>query len=296
MNWDHQHLQALRVVIQEGQFDKAAEVLHVTPSAISQRIRALEEKAGQVLLIRDQPVRATRAGQVLYRLALQMELLEQEANTHLHQSPQHQAPLLPVAVPSDVLATWFILVMTNFDAQTGGFIEVLVDDQDYTATWLREGRVMGVVTTTAQPIQGCKVTKLTPLSYIPVASPSFVQRYFSGGMTFAAFKIAPVLLFNRKDLLPNRFVRWVCGRPLTPLPIGHFLPSSNVFQDGLVAGLGWSMVPEFLARPHLKSGALVRLHESYTYDMPLYWQAWRLSASRLSTLGEMIKVASRQKE
>lgn len=48
-------LAALAAVIECGSFDAAADRLHVTPSAVSQRIKALESRVGQVLVVRDKP-------------------------------------------------------------------------------------------------------------------------------------------------------------------------------------------------------------------------------------------------
>ena len=43
MRIDHAQLRALAAVIREGSFDRAAQSLNVTPSAISQRVKALED-------------------------------------------------------------------------------------------------------------------------------------------------------------------------------------------------------------------------------------------------------------
>ena len=54
---DYASLFALSTVVREGSFERAARALNVTPSAISQRIRLLEERVGCALVVRAQPVR-----------------------------------------------------------------------------------------------------------------------------------------------------------------------------------------------------------------------------------------------
>jgi LysR family transcriptional regulator (chromosome initiation inhibitor) len=73
---DYAALSALAAVIREGSFERAARALNVTPSAISQRIRLLEERVGCAL--RDQPCRATETGRRLCQHVDRVRLLEQE--------------------------------------------------------------------------------------------------------------------------------------------------------------------------------------------------------------------------
>ena len=76
---DGEQLAAFAAVIELGSFDAAADRLHLTPSAVSQRIKALEQRVGQVLVVRQKPCIATPAGVPLLRLATQTALLEAEA-------------------------------------------------------------------------------------------------------------------------------------------------------------------------------------------------------------------------
>ena len=62
---DYTSLEALATVLHEGSFERAARRLHVTPSAVSQRVKQLEERLGQVLVQRGSPCTGTEAGQRL---------------------------------------------------------------------------------------------------------------------------------------------------------------------------------------------------------------------------------------
>jgi LysR family transcriptional regulator (chromosome initiation inhibitor) len=292
MNLDRSHLSALVAIIREGSFDKAAQVLHVTSSAISQRIRTLEEQMGTVLIVRESPCRPTFEGEKIYRHGLQVELLERDLIGTLHQTINRGIQTIPVAVNADSLATWFVDVIRVFHEHTGAYIEAFTDNQDYTAEWLREGKVLGAVTSLSKAVQGCRIEKLKPLRYIPMASPAFIKRYFPNGLTQDAFQLAPLLMFDRKDLLQHDFIKKVTGKGLRNNPPCHFYPSSNSFQDMAVAGLGWGLAPEQLIQPYLKPGKLVVLPTKHALDVPLYWQSWRLSSPTMDALTKAVKKAA----
>ena len=63
-------------MIEFGSFDATAERLHVTPSAVSQRIKAVEQRVDQVLVVRESPVGQPSAGVPLRRLAAQTAMLD----------------------------------------------------------------------------------------------------------------------------------------------------------------------------------------------------------------------------
>ena len=73
---DYLGLAALAAVVREGSFERAARKLHVTPSAVSQRIKQLEERTGQVLVQRGTPCTGTEAGRRLCLHLEQVALLE----------------------------------------------------------------------------------------------------------------------------------------------------------------------------------------------------------------------------
>ncbi|MFY8016875.1 MAG: LysR family transcriptional regulator, partial [Inhella sp.] len=77
MNLDYAQLAALASVVSEGSFEAAARALHITPSALSQRIRQLEQRLGGVLVLRGKPCSITPLGEPLLRHAQQVALLEQ---------------------------------------------------------------------------------------------------------------------------------------------------------------------------------------------------------------------------
>ena len=284
---DYLQLAALAAVLREGSFERAAEVLHVTPSAISQRIKQLEDSAGSVLVLRGKPCTATRIGERYYRHALQVELLESDLAEELGRAPTTAkgtaAPPVTIAVNDDSLATWVLPALADFARETGLCVKLEVDDEAYTAEWLRTGRVLGAITAEATPVQGCRVEPLGTMRYRATASPEYVRRWFPGGVTREALRVAPALFYDRRDALETRFVKKVLGFRNLPL-VAHWIPSSTAFVDAALLGLGWGINAELLVREHLRRGKLVELVPGKTVSVSLFWQHWRLDSTTLASL------------
>jgi LysR family transcriptional regulator (chromosome initiation inhibitor) len=294
MSFDTHQLRAFAAVIREGSFERASRALHVTPSAVSQRIKQLEEIAGQVLVVRRTPCVPTRAGEVLYRHALQVALLEAEVRAGMlapDADRMASAATIAVAVNADSLATWLVPALAHFAEQTGHRVEVVVDDEDHTAEWLRSGRVVGAVTSDALPVQGCSAEPLGVMRYRASATPAFVQRWFGDGVTAEALRRAPVVFYSRKDELQARFVRRALGlRGVTLTP--HWIPGTTAYIDATLAGLGWGMHPEALMKAMMARRQLVELVPGTVLDVPLHWQRWRLSSSTLQQLDDALRRAA----
>lgn len=279
-------LDALVAIADHGSFESAARHLHITPSAVSQRIRALEAAAGQVLVGRGTPCRPTPQGERLVRLGRQTRLLYDEASQALTAAP---AVELPVAVNADSLATWFRDVLAEAAAWDATAIRLYVEDQAYSQKLLRSGDVLAAVTSDPEAVQGCSVEPLGALRYVPAAAPAFAERWRRGrSPDWAAM---PCMLFNDKDELQQELLRRQ-GVTHAP-PVVHRVPSSADFYAAVRAGLGWAMVPEPQAGADLAAGRLTRL-SSGVIDVPLYWQRWRLESARLTSLTDAVRAAARR--
>ena len=241
-------------MIELGSFDAAAERLHVTPSAVSQSITALEQRVGQVLVVREKPCTATQAGVPLLRLAAQTAMLESEALAEMGGDDTAQRPRIAVAVNADSMATWFTGVFAEL---TDVLFDIRIEDQDHSARLLREGVVMGAVTTERTPAPGCKVQPLGAMRNLPVATGAYIERYLPDRFTRRAAADAPSLAWNRDDALQDMLVRKSFGRAITRPT--HFVPTAEGFASAVRAGLGWSMFPEQLTAAELENGSFVRI-------------------------------------
>lgn len=289
---DYAALRAPAAVIREGSFERAALALHVTPSAVSQRVRSLEERVGCALVVRDQPCRATDVGRRLCQHADRVRLLEQELQGTLPALAVDGAARisLPVAVNADSLATWFAPALARYAAQAPVLVAVTVDDQDHTSAWLRSGAVLAAVTGTARAAAGCNSRALGAMRYLAVASPAFVAAHFARGVGAASLAEAPSLVFDAKDTLQERWVQRQCHRHVN-LP-RHTLPSAQAFVTAALAGMGWGLQPRLLIDDALRSGKLVELVPGSALDVPLYWQHARAATALLAGLSRAVAQAA----
>jgi len=291
---DYAALSALAAVVREGSFERAAQALFVTPSAVSQRIRALEERVGCALVVRGQPCRPTDTGRRLCQHVDRVRLLEQELQGALPAlAPEGLTRVaLPIAVNADSLATWFAPAVAAFAVDAPVLVELSVDDQDHTATWLRSGAVLAAVPGTARPPAGFNSRPLGAMRYIAAASPVYMARHFAAGVGAGSLAQAPSLVFNAKDDLQARWVRRLCHRDVE-LP-RHAVPSAHAFVTAALAGMGWGLHPQALIAPLLATGALVELVPDTALDVPLYWQHARAASSLIDGLSrEVVAAAAR---
>ncbi len=290
---DYAAVAALAAVVREGSFDAAARTLHVTPSAVSQRIRSLEERMGCTLVQRGQPCRATAVGQRLCQHLDRVHLLEQELAQALP-LPGLDAGArvtLRVAVNADSLATWFAPVASGYAAQAPVLMDLSIDDEGHTVEWLRSGAVLAAVSAQARAPGGCNSEALGSMRYVAAAGPGFVAAHFPDGVHAASLARAPCLVFNAQDELQARWVRRRCRRDVD-LP-RHVLPSPQGFVAAALAGMGWGMHPLALVASHLRDGTLVELVEHTPLDIALHWHYARAASRLLDDLTREVRRAAR---
>jgi LysR family transcriptional regulator (chromosome initiation inhibitor) len=284
MRFDSDQLETLVAVIDEGTFEAAARRLHVTPSAVSQRVRALESAAGQVLVRRTSPTSVTSAGEPVLRLGRQLRLLADETAASLGAAV---ALHLAAAVNADSLSTWFRPVLSAVGERKGTALRLHVEDQGYSHDLLRMGEVMAAVTSEPRPVQGCVLDALGSLRYVPAAAPSLIARFRHGSAV--DWSAIPMVVFNEKDHLQDQVLAaHRAGRP----PVVHRIPSTNDFHEAVRRGLGWGMIPEPHLEGDLASGGLAKLPGARPADVPLYWQRWRIDSPALQALTSDVRRAA----
>jgi LysR family transcriptional regulator (chromosome initiation inhibitor) len=287
---DYALLDALAAVIRYGSFDRAASALNVTPSAVSQRVKLLEERVGSVLVKRGQPCIATTSGALLCRHTERVQLLESELTARMPSMPgslTESWPTLRVAVNDDSVGTWFVDAAAPFCVERETLLDLVIDDQDHTAQRIRDGSVQGAVTTQAEPLQGCRSMRLGRMRYLAVASPLFFARYFAQGVSRHSLRCAPCVVFNPKDALQTRFMRRITRAEIDPPQ--HWIPHVGGFLRAAVLGMGWGMCPVPMISAQLAAGELVDIAPGKYLDVDLYWQSWRLSVGWLDDFGAHLK-------
>ncbi|MEG0051692.1 MAG: HTH-type transcriptional regulator ArgP [Comamonas sp.] len=291
---DYAGLEALAAVVREGSFERAARKLHVTPSAVSQRIKLLEERVGQVLVLRGQPCTGTEAGRRLCLHVEQVALLENDLrrkNPELVPEGQTALPTLKLAVNADSLSTWFMDAMAAFTQDGNELLDISIDDQDHTAKRIKEGEVMAAVTATGSVIAGCNTWPLGRMRYIAVASPDFVARYLAQADTdqrlAEALAKAPMMYYGRKDSLQDQWLHSL-GQDGRRNNARHFLPSNQGYSRAVELGMGWGMHPAALIAPQLESGELIALLPGRNLYIPMYWAHTRNAQVSLQRLTDCV--------
>ena len=275
-------------ISEAGTLDAAAMRLHVTPSAVSQRVRALETQLGRPVLHRTRPVELTRAGEAVVRFARQLDQLRADLQAEL--APQ-QTGLLPltIVVNADSLHTWALRPLAAVADWVA--LEVLREDEAHSVDLLRRGMAVGAVTTDPTAVPGCSVERLGVMRYLAVCAPWYQERWFPDLVDDAALAAAPIVAFDRKDELQTQCLRRLAHSRLDP-PV-HHVPASAEFAEAIRLGMGWGMVPEIECGAEIRAGALVRLDPRGVVDVPLYWQQWRRSSALLREVGDALRVGAR---
>ncbi len=277
---DYKLIEALARVAQDGGFDKAAGSLHITQSAVSQRVKLLEEQIGQILIARTTPPRITSAGRNLLKHYLQVRQLEADLFKEMDNQADKGYTSIAVALNADSLATWFLAAMRSFVFEEGVLLDLRVDDQEQTHRLLKDGDVVGCISTKDQPLQGCRIDYLGQMNYHLLAAPEFAKKWFPAGLTVADAHHAPAVIFNRKDELHYKLFHLAFGEMPENLP-ASYIPSAEKFQDFMIMGLGYGMLPLQQSEPLLRTGSLVHLAPGHHVPVKLYWHCWNLKSSLL---------------
>ena len=276
--FDPSALECLAAIVEEGGFERAAQRLSITQSAVSQRLRALESQVGTVLIVRSRPLKATAAGRLLLKHTKMLRLLRADLERDLKElAPSslggaREEERISIAINADSIATWALPALDAL-AKAGLPLEIIADDQDFTHGWLREGQVLGCVTTLKQALRGCKVVPLGAMNYVAVASSAYAAEHCPQGLTRHNFRAMPFIAFNRKDDLQAEFVGKACGLSRVTLS-QRYVPSSEGQVRAVLAGWGASVVPELLVADLIGSQQLVNLSPQFALPVSLYWHCW----------------------
>ena len=286
--FDSDALECLAAIIEEGGFERAAQRLSITQSAVSQRLRALEAQVGTVLLVRSRPLKATQAGRLLLKHTKMIRLLRADLERDLKElapssiGGSREEERICIALNADSIATWALGALSKLTIE-GLPLEIIADDQDFTQEWLRSGQVLGCVTTLKLALRGCKVVSLGAMNYITVAEPAYAAKHYPEGMTAYNFRATPFVAFNRKDDSQAGFIAHAFG--LKGVTLNRvFVPSSEAQVRATLAGWGICVIPELLVRDDIAAGRLVNIAPNKALPIQLYWHCWNLESDVLDAL------------
>jgi len=292
MQLDARQMQAFLAVVESGSFEKAAERLSITPSAVSQRIHALEVRLGSSVIVRGRPCEPTQTGRKLMLYLRRATVLEEELLNELTGDEKDHLRVV-IAVNGDTLATWFFPALAEIFVSENILLDLMVDDQDHTYALLESGQVIGCIGTRPLPMRGCVAEPLGSVRYQLVASPDFQARWFAKGLTREAARKAPVFAYSRKDTLQSDFMQSHFGLHADAYPT-HYLSLPEARLKAIRRSLGYGMVPHMQVSDLLKSRDLVDVAPGRFTDVALYWHAWELQSPRMEKLSDRAVHAARR--
>jgi LysR family transcriptional regulator (chromosome initiation inhibitor) len=288
---DSKGLLAFIAIVEKGSFERAANQLCITQSAVSQRLKQLEQSIGQSLVIRHPQIKTTTAGQALLKYAHNLGQIERELSHEL--APSKHLDWLKIAIASnaDSLATWLLSALAPWCTEHKVLLDLKVDDQDQTHQLLKTGEVLGCISSVKQPAQGCTSDALGAIEYHCAVSPAFKHQYFAKGITKAAFKKAPAVVFNQKDHLQDQYLQQYFDLKGNDQP-QHFIPSSEAYIEWIKLGMGFGMAPTIQLQPLLDSGELILLTPDKPVEIALFWQQWGIKTTLSKSLSAQISAAA----
>ena len=284
---DYKLIEALAIVVQEGGFDKAAQYLRLTQSAVSQRIKQLEEQTGQIVIARTNPPKATPAGQQMIKHYAQVKRLEDDLFETMFSSDHNEYVTLAIGTNRDCLTTWLQAAVQEFLARKNVVLDFRAADQEQTHKLMKDGEVIGCISVKDQPMQGCRLEYLGRMDYWLVATPTFAAQWFPKGVIPDAINRAPLIHFDRKDEMHAQFFKTIMKHPPTQLPI-HYVPSIKTYADFILAGLAYGLLPDQECEPHIKSGVLLNLAPQKPVQIKLYWHCWNLKSRLLEEFTQQL--------
>ncbi len=290
--FDYKLIEALGMVAQEGGFDKAARVLCITQSAVSQRVKLLEELTGQVLIARTTPPQATSAGKKLLKHYLQVKRLEDDLVGEIGEPANKGFASIAVGINADSLAIWLLDAIKTFLLEERVLLDIRVDDQEQTHRLLKDGEVMGCISTQEQAMQGCLIEYLGCMNYHMVAAPGFAAQHFPKGLTIEDVCRTPALIFDRNDELLHKLLHQSLGEVPASIPT-HYVPSVEKYSEFITLGLGYGMIPDQQSTPLLRNGQIVDLSPENNVPVKLYWHCWSLKSNLLNKFTQQLTLKAK---
>ncbi|PSW18591.1 transcriptional regulator ArgP [Photobacterium sanctipauli] len=280
---DYRWIEALDAVIAQRGFERAAEHLCITQSAVSQRVKQLEKLMAQPMLVREQPPRPTAAGQKMLGLYRRVRLLEQELLPEITPDDVSQPLSVSIATNADSLATWLLPALSPLLKSRRIELNLMIEDEARTLDKLRSGEVVGAISMDATPMQGCVADYLGRVDFLCVASPEFAAKYFADGVTRESLLNAPGVAFDQHDDMHERFIQQHFNLPLGSV-MKHTVRSSEAFVRLALEGIAFSLIPKVQILDELENGRLVNVTPDIFLTRRMYWHHWALESGVLTEL------------
>ena len=256
-------------VVEHGSFRAAARALNVTPSAVSQSVKALEKRLGVPLLTRTtRSVGLTQAGKVLAERSVPAMSEIVDAIEGIRSLGERPSGLLRINAPRLALPVVFERVLGPFhEAFPEIEVELFLDDG--LADIVRDGFDAGI--RLGQMVQTDMVsTPLTPRSRMAVVgSPAYFKK---AGVPSTPDDLSQHRCINfrrptQKTIYNWRFVENGEDRHV-PVSGDMIVNDTNAKLHAARSGLGLAYEIEPAVRPDIEEGTLVHVLEDHLPEIP----------------------------
>lgn len=269
---DYPAIAALVAVIETQGFQSAADKLFITQSAVSQRIKSLENYYGEPVLIRSLPYQPTKLGLMLLGHYKRITILEDSLQENI--TTQNYIPTISIAISRDSLETWFVPVIKEIKTLPSIKLEIIADDQELTLSYLQRGLVSACASTIHKQLSGCKAKFMGYFNYVLVSSPEFKKKYFPKNKSIEDNLLkAPTVIFDNKDKLHEEYLKYYFNFKDLNIEY-HVIPSVKGFRLFVESGYACALIPELDILTELTQKKVVKIFPDKPWKMPMYWHSW----------------------
>jgi DNA-binding transcriptional LysR family regulator len=292
-------VEAFLTVARHRSFRRAAADLGVTPSAISQAVRALEARVGTALFMRTtRSVGLTEAGErflLRAKPAFEELVAASEVARDLGRRP---AGLLRLAVPRAVVPILLEPLIASF-CQAYPEVEVEIAASEELVDIVAEGFDAGIRLGQFIAADMVAVRLTRPFPFVVVGSPDYL-RGRQRPQRIDNLRQHACLRMRRSNgsIAPWTFVHG--NKPVEAIVAGPFIAHDFPTLLGAAAeGVGLAQMPEPIAADALKAGKLVQMLEPFAPMAPgvfLYYPGRRQIAPKLRAFIDHVKGRSEAAE
>ena len=280
---EYRQLEALGAVIEHGGFDKAADALGLTQSAVTQRVKHLETHFGKPLLVRSNPPVLTDAGLPLYAHFKKMRLLEEDLKMDMGEGIAGTP--LSLGVNASTLGSWFLPALGHIMKLT--LVDLHVGEAKVVHELLQLGNLAGCISIRSKPSRGCSVRYLGKLVLRCIATKEFKQRHFPQGIGVKEMKSAPAILFHPESQMMRMYQKNVMGIMPFDVPT-HIVPSQHEYLQMISNGVAYGFLPEPLFHQFQADKGLIDLSPLAPVVIPQYWHRWGIESDLLGMVTRTI--------
>jgi len=232
-------------------------MLHLTPSAFSRRIKSVEEDLGVDLFDRlNREIRLTEAGAKLFRrIAPSFDAIRAACEEARGQS---RDVILKLAMPPG-FAKAFVMPRIGEWRRTAPNTQLQFDTSPMALSRIGHDLDAGVVYEETTDSKDLFIEQIGNFASFPVVSPTVLRDMGDNPSPVDFAKLPRLVLHNIPDVT-NEWLAKFDLPPTDPASISTF-NSGPVLVDAIASGMGIGFTFDFLARPYLNDGRLVRIFD-----------------------------------